>query len=360
MKKCAILSTSRADFNYLYPPYQALLSAGFECEFWATGQHFSQKHGNIIQEYRKIIPNIFEIPFAIQDSMALGISLATKAMHDFLSTHQHPDFVIVLGDRYEVLGACLAINDAQIPIVHLAGGDISLGAKDDIYRFCISKLAQFHCPTNKYSARNLRKIGINSKNICNIGSTSFDYIATIPKISRDEFYENLGIQDNRDFILITLHSETINPNSSAEQAHILRETLESYPQYLKICTGANMDTGGQAITKIMNKQNKNWLFRENLGASAYIQAMFNAKICMGNSSSGIYEAAFCHTPAINIGIRQLGRLAPPSVLHCDFNMPSIKNAITQAENLDKELFLQNPYGKGNAVKKLIKFIIKNA
>ncbi len=81
---------------------------------------------------------------------------------------------------------------------------------------------------------------------------------------------------------------------------------------------------------------------------------------VGNSSSGIHEAATFHVPSINIGTRQQGRERPESVIDTGYD----KNEIVAA--LKKALFdeayrstlktMKNPYGDGTAAPKIYKVL----
>ena len=77
---------------------------------------------------------------------------------------------------------------------------------------------------------------------------------------------------------------------------------------------------------------------------------------VGNSSSGIIEAASFNLPVINIGQRQKGRLHSYNVINCDSNKSSIVNAINKAISSkfkDSLIGMQNPYGDGDASKRII-------
>ena len=88
--------------------------------------------------------------------------------------------------------------------------------------------------------------------------------------------------------------------------------------------------------------------------------MRNASALIGNSSMGILEAPFYKLPVINVGRRQSGRLNAGNVEFVDYEEDLIISALEKAcfdskyRNFVKEL--QNPYGDGNATKKIIESI----
>ena len=82
-------------------------------------------------------------------------------------------------------------------------------------------------------------------------------------------------------------------------------------------------------------------------------------MCGGNSSSGLAEAPTFKIGTINIGDRQRGRIKAESVIDCEAEYGSIKNAFDTlySEDFQKKLLsVKNPYGKGNAIKKILKVL----
>jgi UDP-N-acetylglucosamine 2-epimerase len=80
---------------------------------------------------------------------------------------------------------------------------------------------------------------------------------------------------------------------------------------------------------------------------------------VGNSSSGIIEAPAFGIPTVNIGSRQLGRLAADSVLHCVPTADAIEQALTKALSPDFAKMcrnVSNPYGRGSAATDIIKVL----
>ena len=59
-----------------------------------------------------------------------------------------PDFVVILGDRYEMIGVATTANLFKVPVVHLHGGEITEGALDDNFRHALTKLSHLHFLVN--------------------------------------------------------------------------------------------------------------------------------------------------------------------------------------------------------------------
>ena len=87
-------------------------------------------------------------------------------------------------------------------------------------------------------------------------------------------------------------------------------------------TAANKDDGGTEINDRMqdwaltNPQRSKFFY--HLGSLDYFNLLINANCLIGNSSSGLTEAAILNVPVVNIGDRQLGRHKEGNVHDCDF------------------------------------------
>ena len=90
--------------------------------------------------------------------------------------------------------------------------------------------------------------------------------------------------------------------------------------------------------------------------------MHYSKVMIGNTSSGIIEAASFGKYVINVGDRQLGRIQASSVINCEPKEKDIKRAIEALYSLDFKSNLAdttNPYGEGGASARIVK-VLKEA
>ena len=65
-----------------------------------------------------------------------------------------------MGDRYEAYAAASAAHLHLIPIVHLHGGETTLGAVDDKLRHAITQLSTWHFTSPLYMSHVLSQWGI--------------------------------------------------------------------------------------------------------------------------------------------------------------------------------------------------------
>ena len=99
----------------------------------------------------------------------------------------------------------------------------------------------------------------------------------------------------------------------------------------------------------------------SLGEGLFIDVLNQVDLIFGNSSSAFLEAPALNLPAINIGERQNGRVAPDNIINCNTDYQSISNAINQVYSdifKDKVNNLSNPYGDGNSSERIVT-ILKN-
>ena len=118
----------------------------------------------------------------------------------------------------------------------------------------------------------------------------------------------------------------------------------------------NADAGADDISKAIRtfreKYNPDWLHLfKNLPTSIYIHLLNTTSCLIGNSSSGLRDAAFVGTPVVNIGTRQQMRMKGENVIDASNNSTEIFNAISvQLKN--GKYVSSDLYGDGQTGKKI--------
>jgi len=196
-----------------------------------------------------------------------------------------PDVLLILGDRFEIMGVALDAHLHRVPIAHLCGGDVSKGSYDDAMRDCISRLASIHFPTSDHAASRLTAMGCS--NVHMVGSTGVDYILHGP-------WRELGPPAiEKPYVLVAYYPETIDDTvdlKAVEEAIACRPAIWITP---------NKDRGSERIPG-------NWNFTHD----QFLNVMVNCEEFIGNSSAILYEAPFLGVKTKLIGKRQLGRVVP--------------------------------------------------
>ena len=136
----------------------------------------------------------------------LSMSKAIKLFSDYFMMSKIKS-IILLGDRYELLAAAISAKNLGINIFHIGGGCTTEGALDNIYRYNISLLSDFHFVDLPEFKNKLVKYGIMSKNIFTVGAfgaSSMKFTKTLSLLKLEKF---LNFKLNK-YIIFTYHPTT--------------------------------------------------------------------------------------------------------------------------------------------------------
>mgnify|MGYP000156432295 CR=1 FL=1 len=366
MKKVCVVTAARSEYGLLYGLLKELkASTQLQLQLLVTGSHLSPEQG---LTYQQIIEDDFYIDktveFLFSTSSSVGIAksmgVCSISMADALND-LHPDLLVVLGDRYELLSICSTALVMRIPIAHISGGDITEGAIDDQIRNAITMMSTLHFPGTEDSAnRIIRMIGTNH-NVYVVGEPGLDNFINRVLMCRRNLADNLGLDINKKWYLVTLHPETKETLSyNLLLAHNIIETLKEIQNIQVIITHANMDLGGVDINtyfkEAIQTDTDKFKLYSSLGQLRYLSLMKEVDCVIGNSSSGIVEAPFLGKPVLNIGKRQLGRHLCNNV----FTISGLENTIkdTLSNISGKDTKPDYYYGDGMASKRISTYIHK--
>jgi UDP-hydrolysing UDP-N-acetyl-D-glucosamine 2-epimerase len=356
-----VVTGSRADYGLLYWVMKGIQEdPGLTLQVAVTGMHLSPEFGLTSQV---IEADGFPISARVDSRLCGDTSAAiTKSLgHSVIGfadafEQLRPDFVVLLGDRFEILAAAQAALVARIPVAHIAGGDVTEGAFDDAIRHSITKMAHIHFVTNSLAEARVRQLGEDPRLVFNFGSPGVDTLLRTRLLSRGELETRLGMMFRKHNLLVTFHPATLEAEGSAPQlAELLRAVDELGPDFGVVFTGANADPEGMTLNRMIESfvaSRQNCLLFASLGQQVYLSVMQHADAVVGNSSSALYEAPSLRKPAVNIGDRQKGRLRAPSVIDCAPHAADIKRAIRAALKLDCSN-VSNPYGDGKSASRIV-------
>lgn len=345
--RVAILTSSRADFGIYLPLLKALQKDSFfEMDIIAFGTHLSLFHGYTLNQIEE---HGFNVRYKIEsllvsdtkEAIATAMSLTMMKFSAFWQEHQDDyEIVFCLGDRYEMFAAVMAGVPFQIKFAHLHGGEKTLGAIDNVFRHAISHAALIHFTSTEHYKERIKAMIDNSNHVYNTGALSLDNLTSISFLSIDEFQSKWGINLLIPTVLTTFHPETVNPDLNESYAEELVKAIKSTEGYQFLITMPNSDTEGNTIRRIFEDKlaNENQVFLiENLGTQSYFTAMKYCKLLLGNTSSGIIEAATFEKYVINLGARQEGRASSDNVFNINIKAESIIKSIAEISQLDAYL-----------------------
>ncbi len=365
--RISILTSSRADYGIYLPLLKKLKDDPFfDLNIIAFGTHLSENHGFTISD---ILTEGFELEYQIKTvlgdtpkeislSMALTINEFSKIWD---IEKEKTNLIICLGDRYEMFAAVSASVPFSIPVAHIHGGETTLGAIDNVFRHSLTLMSKYHFTSTQAHAEKVKTFIDNEEGIYNVGSLSLDNLDSIKLLSLGEFKSKFGIDLSIPTILVTFHPETISFEKNEEYVRILSSVFKELTNFQIVITMPNADTMGNVIRREFESLGLKFnhiITIENFGIQGYFTAMRYSSFLLGNTSSGIIEAASFKKYVINLGNRQKGRIAGGNVIHTKIEKGVILQEIEKLTKLG-DFEGENIY-KGNSLasKQIIK-VLKN-
>jgi UDP-hydrolysing UDP-N-acetyl-D-glucosamine 2-epimerase len=361
MKRIAVFTGTRAEYGLMYWLLKDLQQdPDLQLQLIVSGMHLSPEFG---LTYRNIEQDGFDIDEKVEillsSNTAVGtaksVGLGVLGFADALN-RLNPDIVVILGDRYEALAIAQTAMLMRIPVAHIHGGEITEGAYDDAIRHAISKLSYLHFTSNAEHRERVIQLGEEPSRVFDVGAVGLDHINRTQFLSTKQLSESLGFDVTDKYFVVTYHPETLGDERPSVLFQCLLDALDGFLDYKVILTYPNSDDGGREIIPMIEgyaqHNSDRVLAVPSLGQLRYLSAVKHASAVIGNSSSGIIEVPSFGVATVNIGSRQLGRMAASSVLHCQGDCRSIRNEIKEAVSFESS-HVTNPYGSGDVSQKII-------
>ncbi len=367
-RKIAVVTVARSDYGIYRPLLRRLETApDLTLQLIVAGMHLAPEFGDTRAE---ILADGFQPAAEVEcclagdrpGTLARAMGLGTIGYAQALETLR-PDILIVLGDRFEMHAAAVAAQPFLIPVVHIAGGALTGGAIDDSLRHSMTKLASLHFPEIEVYAARIQQMGEPPNRIHVTGSLNLDNLAALEPLSLDELNRRFGLALTPDAppLLVTFHPVTRAYRDTETHVTALLQALDKAGRPI-VFTAPNADTEGRRVMAMIEAfvEARPRAYRvAHFGSQAYFSMMAQAAAMVGNSSSGIIEAASFRLPVVNIGSRQDGRFAPENVIHVGDTAADIAAGIARATDPDFRDGLQqlsNPYGDGRAAERMVEVL----
>ncbi|OWR27591.1 UDP-N-acetylglucosamine 2-epimerase (hydrolyzing) [Saccharibacillus sp. O23] len=363
MRKIMVVTGTRADYGIYYPILKAIeKDPKLELQLLVTGMHLSTQYGNT-EQY--ILNDGFAITARVEclfqnathanmaRSIAIGILGMTQAFETF-----GPDCVLVLGDRGEMLAAAIAASHMNILLAHLHGGEIS-GTIDESVRHAISKLAHIHFAATEGSKERLLRMGEEAKRVYVVGAPRIETILNTPLPELNATKLKYGLEKIDTYKLFIYHPVTTEQADLDELRAMLRVLADSKGSIIAI--RPNADAGTEELSEVYEEfedyDNLYWI--TSFEQLDYLTMLKYAELLIGNSSSGIIEAASFQVPVINVGSRQSGRERSNNVIDIEANARDLIEALEYSETADfdsgmKEL--TNVYEQSDTSQRIVRVL----
>ncbi len=358
MRTIGVVTTGRSDYGNYRPLLEEIRrDPTLDLRLLVSGMHLSAQHGSTVHTIEE---DGFEIaeriemllssdtPQGISKSVGLGVIGFAQ-----LFAGWRPDILVVFGDRFEMHAAALAALPFKVPVAHISGGELTEGAIDDALRHSLTKLSHLHFPATKEYARRIMQLGEEPWRVVVAGEPSLDQLHTLQLLPREELQRRFVLRLDRPFVMVTYHPVTLEYERAGYQVTELLAALDASGMPA-VFTMPNADTGNQAIRERIQRfvaDHEDSRLVDNFGIHAYFSMMRLAAVMVGNSSSGIVEAASFELPVVNVGTRQNGRVRARNVIDVSYSREDIVRGIMKAISPEFRASLRglvNPYGAGNA------------
>lgn len=269
-----------------------------------------------------------------------------------------PDILLVLGDRFEMYAAALAALSFKIPLGHIHGGELTQGAIDDALRHSMTKLSHLHFVSVQEYGRRVAQLGEEKWRIIVSGALSLDLLRSVELLSADELRAKYGIRTEPPPLLVTFHPVTLEHEQTEWQTGELLAALDATRLPI-VFTLPNADTNGRVIARLIEEfvstHTSAWIV-PNLGPQGYASLMTLATAMVGNSSSGMLEAAPLGLPVVNVGTRQQGRLRTANIVDVGYRRKDVLQGIKRAVSSgfrDAAAKVVSPFGDGRAAGRIV-------
>ncbi len=364
-----VVTGSRAEFGLLRRLIERLYATpSIDMRLVVTGSHLDPAFGDTQNEVEASgFPIHARLPIPLGgDTKTAMVKATAEAMSRFADylTENRPEFLVVLGDRYEIFAAASAAALLGIPIAHIHGGETTQGAVDEFLRHSITKMSFLHFTACEEYRRRVIQLGEDPERVFQVGALGVENAIKLSPMTLEELQKSIGFPlKEKLFSIVTFHPVTLEDDTAGCQMGELIRAMDDFPEMNFVITKANADAGGRRINRIWDEEGKkhsNWVVVPSLGVRRYLSALRYAQMMIGNSSSGIMEAPALHIPTVNIGDRQKGRMMADSVICCEPKADAIQAAMRYAispEGKARAAYTSCPFGEEETSEQIANIIL---
>lgn len=363
MRSIAAVTGARSDYGILLPLLRRIDSdPGLELQLIVSGAHLASDFGETVAAIEADGLSIADrvdcllasdSPVAIAKSMGLGVVGYAQTL-----SRLRPDILVLVGDRFETLAAAVAAIPFNLPLAHLHGGELTEGAFDEQMRHALTKMSHFHFVTTAASRRRVIQMGEEPWRVTVSGAPALDNLRGLEPLSLEALERRIGIALSPAPVIVTYHPVTLEPEQASWQIGELLAAVGDIDRPL-VLTFPNADTSNREIRMALERfaaGRPRTALVANLGTQAYFSLMAHAAAMVGNSSSGIIEAASFRLPVVNVGTRQGGRERGANVVDTRNDRAAIAAGLARGLSTafrDGLRTLVNPYGDGSAADRIV-------
>ncbi len=359
-RRIAYVSGTRADFGLMASTLRAIeedprLSLGLI----VTGMHLSEHFGMTVREIEAEDLSI-AARVCVDVATPTGATMAANIGHMLVGfvqalQAQRPDILVILGDRGEMLAGALAAIHLGIPVVHLHGGERS-GTVDEPVRHAISKLANLHLVSTSAARDRLVRMGEDGSTVHVVGAPGLDGLTDLATQDRNTLCRSVGFDPGRPVALLIYHPVLHEVDEApCEVSSVVEAAFACRLQILALMP--NSDAGSDVVREVLTRASREGCItlQTHLKRPEFVSWMAAADVMLGNSSSGIIEAATFGTPVVNVGSRQNLRERNANVIDVPAHAGEVRAALDAALKHGRYPCL-NLYGDGRAGGRIVELL----
>lgn len=361
----AVVTGTRAEYGIWRSVLLAIQQAkGLRLQLVVTGMHLLGQFGMTVKDIEKDgwkiaarVP-MYRSGEATEKSLARGIVGLGEAFAKL-----NPQVVLVLGDRLEILAAAQAAMTQHRMIGHVHGGEVAPGQFDEQIRHAVTKLAHVHFASTAKAGERIVRMGEDPKRVFVTGGPALDqavaFAQHLPKLDWRE-------KANPNGAVLVMHPTTPDEEREYRQAKMIWQTLRAGVRGPILLVGPNNDPGCGGIVRAWEEvaETEDTELRMSLPQEEFWRVINERGLLIGNSSSGIIEAATFRCAVINLGNRQDGRERSGNVLDVGITknalVSALRRVLSDRSYRQKVALGRNIYGDGRAAERIVKALQKIA
>lgn len=363
-RRIAILTTGRQDWGILRSTCAALRDdPAWDLRLIAGGMHLSRQFGLTEAELRA---DGFEPDEALAWLDDEGTTPAMEQAGRVIPAvgraleRLQPEAVLMVGDRFETAAAAIAATLGRIPIVHLHGGEETVGAIDNAFRHAITQMAHLHLVSHEVHKQRVVSMAVDPATVHVVGAPGLDSLSREDLPGLAELAETLGLELVRPIVVVTLHPATASHTAPATEVAAVCDAMDAV-EATYVITLPNADPGHAVIRAALRDAaiKPRRVAVDALGSRLYWGLLKAADAMLGNSSSALIEGSALGLPAVNVGDRQKGRLRGENVLDVPVHPVAIAAALEDALSPATRRRCREasaPFGQGHSARAIVKIL----
>lgn len=373
MKKIILVFGTRPEAIKMIPVYLELkrMNNKFKPLICLTGQH--KELLDQVMDLFDLTPDFnLSVMKPNQDLFSITIDILSGLKPIFID--EKPDLVLVHGDTSTSFAASLAAFYLKIKVGHVEAGLRSFNSSspfpEEMNRSLISKIASIHFSPTSISKENLLNENINESLVHITGNTAIDSLSLIlKKIDASKILPlksgSYEINQNRKLVLITGHRRENFGQGFLNICNAIKHLAEKfssvdfvYPMHLN-------PNVRKPITDVFKGEIlKNVFFIEPLDYMNFVALMKHSYIILTDSGGIQEEAPFLGIPVLvmreNTERPEGIKFGTSVLVGTDKNkiIEEVSNLIENKDYYSSFSSKENPFGDGNASKKIVSILSK--